>query len=260
MSRLGDQQLGVATLAGHPGSRVHRLDPRAKVIGLVGVTLVAVSAPLRAWPTYVGCAAVLVAVAVIARVRPHTVWRRARVVLPLVIFVAVFVPFVQEGGAAHDLGPLSVSEAGLATFAEVSAKAALGTVSAVLLAATTTFPHTLRALEALRVPAVLVLIAGFMYRYLFVVADEVGRVRAALAARVYAPRCALQAGALGRAAGSLFVRTYSRGERIHVAMLARGFDGRMPHLDPLAFRRADAAFVAGVLAALLGLRILAEGL
>ena len=90
------------------------------------------------------------------------------------------------------------------------------------------------------------LIAAFMYRYLFMIVDEVQRMRAALAARGYAPRHALQIAALGRVATALFLRTYERGERVHLAMLARGFNERMPRLDALAFRRADALFVAAL--------------
>ncbi len=43
-------------IAGDPASPVHRLDPRAKLLGLASVTLVAVSTPLRAWPAFVACA------------------------------------------------------------------------------------------------------------------------------------------------------------------------------------------------------------
>ena len=62
---------------------------------------------------------------------------------------------------------------------------------------------------------------------------------------------------LGRVATALFLRTYSRGERVYVAMLARGYDGRMPRLTPLVFGRADVAFVAAVLSALVPLRVAA---
>lgn len=254
----GPHGAGVAGPAGDPGSPIHRLDPRAKVLGLVGVTVVAVSAPLAAWPVWGACAAALAVVAVVARVPPRVVWRRARVVLPLVLFVAAFVPFVRRGGAVHDLGPVAVSDAGLAVLAAVAAKATIGTVGAVLLGATTPFPAVLRALEALRAPRLLVLIAAFTYRYLFVVADEVGRLRAALAARGYAPRHALQAGMAGRAASVLFVRTHARAERVHLAMLARGFDGSMPRAAALRLRAADAAFLAA-LAPLVVVRVVAEG-
>ena len=243
-------------LAGDPSSAAHRLDPRAKVVGLVGLTVVAVTTPLAAWPVYLACAVALAAYAAIARVGPRTLWRRGRLLLPLVLFVAVFLPFVR-GGEQVELGPLSLSVEGLAALATVSIKATLGTLSAILLGATTTFPATLRALESLRVPRTLVLIAGFVHRYLFVVADEVQRTRAALSARGYRPRSALQAAAVGRAATALFLRTHARGERVYLAMLSRGYAGTVPVLDRLRFRAADVVFVAAVAALLLPLRVAA---
>ncbi len=242
-------------IAGDVGSPIHRLDPRAKLMGFAGVTLVAVSTPLGAWPVYVACAAALVVVAALARVELSTVWHRVRVVLPLVLFVAVFVPFVREGDPV-DLGPLTVSEQGLATFATVSAKAILGTCSAVLLGATTSFPDVLHALERLRAPRLLILIAAFMYRYLFVIVDEVARMRAALAARGYAPRHALQAAAIGRVATALFQRTYERAERVHLAMLARGWTQAMPRLNVLTYTRADAVFLGALAGSLISVRVI----
>lgn len=252
------QPLEAIGLAGDPASRVHRLDPRAKVVALVGVTLVAVSAPLTAWPVYVACAGVLAAVAASSGVRWPTVWRRSRAVLPLVLLAGASVPFLHPGGATWALGPLQVTEAGLAVFAAAAVKAALGTVSAVLLGATTSFPAVLRALEALRVPRLLVLVTGLAYRYLFVLADEARRMRTALAARGHAPRHALRAGALGRLATALFLRAHARGERVHVAMLARGWAGRMPHAAPLSLTRTDALFCALVAGPPLALRLILE--
>ena len=255
----GSHALEAYGLAGDRASPIHRLDPRAKILGLVSVTLVAVSTPLAAWPIFVACAGALGGVAAVARVGPSTLWRRTRVVLPLVLFVALFLPFVRDGGRLFTLGPLTVSEAGLVVFGEVSAKATIGTASAVLLGATTSYPQVLRGLEALRVPRLLTLIASLMYRYLFVVIGEARRTRAALAARGYRPRQALRAGPIGRAMTALFLRSYGRGERVHLAMLARGFTGAMPHLEPLAFTRADVGFVALMAGALVSLRV-ASGL
>jgi cobalt/nickel transport system permease protein len=254
---IRNHSLDLTGLAGDPTSPVHRLDPRAKTVGLVGVTVVAVSTPIEAWPVYLACAFVLAVVAARARIKPREIWRRARFVLPLVVLAALFIPLVRTGGDVYGLGPLTVHQAGLETLAAVAAKATIGTVSAVLLAATTTFPSVLRGLEALRVQRILILIAAFMYRYLFVIVEEVGRMRAALAARGYRPRNALHAGALGRVATALFLRTYSRGEGVYLAMLARGYDGRMRRLVPLAFGRMDTAFVLAVLGLLVPLRLAA---
>jgi cobalt/nickel transport system permease protein len=234
--------LDLTGIAGDPGSRVHRLDPRAKILGLLGLTVVAVSTPLERWPAFVACATALAVVAAVARVRPVDIWRRIRVVLPLVLLAGVFLPIARSGG--------------LAIFAAVAVKALIGTTSAALLAATTPFPAVLRGLEALRVPRLLILIAGFMYRYLFVIAAELSRMRWALLARGYRPRHPFHAAPAGRVATALFLRTYGRGERVYRAMLARGYRGTMPYAVPLAFRRADAVFVAAVVLAVLPLRVL----
>jgi len=249
----GMHQVGIA---GAPASPVHRLDPRAKILGLAGITVVAVSTPPRMWPVLAACALVLAAIAAAGRVGPGVIWSRARVVLPLVVFVAVCVPFVR-GGERVDLGPVAASREGLTTFAAVSSKALIGTVSAVLLGATTTFPDVLHGLERMRAPRLLTLIAAFMYRYLFVITGEARRMRVALASRGYRPRHALQAAAIGRVATALFLRTFERGERVYVAMLARGYSGATPRLHELTLGRADVLFLAAVVATLVPLRVVA---
>jgi cobalt/nickel transport system permease protein len=244
-------------VAGDTASRIHRLDPRAKIAGFAGITVVGVSTPPRYWAVLTVCALALAAIAAAARIGPGVIWSRARVVLPLVVFVAVFVPFVR-GGEAVDLGPLAVSRDGLTTFAAVSSKALIGTVSAVLLGATTSFPDVLHGLERMRAPRLLTLIAAFMYRYLFVIGGEARRMRVALAARGYRPRHALQVAAIGRVATALFLRTFERGERVYVAMLARGYVGAAPRLRALAFARADVLFLTALAAALVPLRVMIE--
>ncbi len=241
------QSLHRTGVAGDPASPIHRLDPRAKLIGFAGITLVAVSTPLPA-------------LARVRRVRgraggdrrrsaacgPASSGARVRVILPLVLFVAAFVPFVRGGPRRCRSARWRSREAGLATFALVAAKATIGAVSAVLLGATTSFPDILHGLERLHAPRLLTVIAGFMYRYVFVIADEARRMRAALAARAYRPRHLGQIAALGRMVTALFLRSYERGERVYLAMLARGYAGAMPRLGVLAFRRADTVFLAAL--------------
>jgi cobalt/nickel transport system permease protein len=241
-------------VAGDPASPIHHLDPRAKIVGLAGITVVGVSTPLHAWPAYVACLVALAAIAALARVGPGVVWSRVRVILPLVVFVAAFVPFVR-GGPAVEAGPLAISEAGLATFALVTLKATIGAVSAVLLGATTSFPDILHGLERMRAPRLLTVIAAFMYRYVFVIVDEARRMRSALAARAYRPRHLGHVAAIGRLVTALFLRSYERGERVYLAMLARGYGGAMPRLAVLAFRRADTVFLATLAVTLLPARV-----
>lgn len=255
MGALCNHSLELTGLAGDAASPVHRLDPRSKIVGFIAITVIAVSAPIELWPVYVICAATLAAITFLARVPPLAILRRVSWVLPLVLAAAIFLPIVRTGGQTWDLGFLTVHERGLEVLGAVAAKATIGTVSAALLAMTTTFPSVLRGLEAMRVPRAFVLIAGFMYRYIFVIVEEVGRLRASMSSRGYRPRNALQAGPLGRAATAMFLRTYARGERVHRAMLARGYTGAMPQLEPLVLARRDVLFAGVLVGALLAVRI-----
>ena len=104
----------------------------------------------------------------------------------------------------------------------IGAKALLGATVSILLTATTGIPELLKGLTRLRVPAIFVCLISFMVRYLELIIGDLGRMRSGMAARCYRPRWLWQAKPLAAAAGSLFIRSYERGERIHAAMLARG--------------------------------------
>lgn len=247
-----------AGLAGDRASRVHRLDARAKLLGLAGLTLVAATSPPAAWPLLACCAALLAAVAVAARVPARVLWSRALVILPLVVLAGASLPFVRTGGAEHRLGPLQVSDAGLEVFGAAVAKAGVGTLSAILLAATTSVPAALDGLRRLHAPPLLVAIAGVTWRYVFVLAGEVGRMRTALAARGHRPRHLLHGAVTGRLATALFLRAHARGERVHVAMAARGWSGVPAAPARAALARADLAFVAALAGVPLVFRIVLE--
>ncbi len=209
------------------GSVLHRLPAHVALVGAV-VFVVAVVATPPSWQAYAGFAAVLAAVAAVAGVPYGLVLRRSVVELPFVGF-ALLLPFVATGPQTEVLG-VAVSSSGLADGATLLARATLGVWTSVLLAATQRPVALLRGLERLRVPGVLVQIAGFMLRYVEVVVGEMRRMRVAREARGFRTRDVRQFPTLAHAAGSLFIRSYERGERVHLAMLSRGYQGSMPDL------------------------------
>ncbi|MDQ3958585.1 MAG: energy-coupling factor transporter transmembrane protein EcfT, partial [Actinomycetota bacterium] len=95
-------------------------------------------------------------------------------------------------------------------------------------AATTPIADLLRGLEALRAPRAFTSIAGFMSRYADVIAGEMRRMSIARRSRAHDPRYVWQARGTAAVAGTLFVRSFERGERIYAAMLSRGFTGELP--------------------------------
>jgi len=139
----------------------------------------------------------------------------------------------------------------------VAAKTVLGATASVVLASTTPVPDIIGGLGRLRVPAALIAIVAFMLRYVDLLADQLRRMRTAMVARCHDPRWLWQARPIATSLGTLFVRTYERGERVHQAMLARGFTGTLPdggrplHQPPAREQVAPAALagVPGLLAA-----------
>ena len=225
-------------------SPVHRLDPRAKIVGALAAVVLCVSTPptrLGAFAVYFALAAALLAA---SRLPARHVARRLAVVVPFVLAIAAFAPFLKPtgvgGGYGLGIGGLSVSRGGLLVLWNTAAKALFGVSMIVLLTGTTPFPELLLGLRRLRCPEVVVLLLSFTYRYLFVLADEAMRLRMARDARGYRGRWLWQARAVGTMIAALFLRTYERAERVYVAMVSRGYDGRFPYLARSPLRSRDA--------------------
>jgi cobalt/nickel transport system permease protein len=205
------------------------LSPDAKLVGLMLFVAAVAGTDRRAlWVFAVEGALVAVAIGM-ARLRPVAVLRRLSVVLPFLVGAAL-VPFVASGErrAVPGLGGVSVSVEGLWGAWNLGAKALLGAAAASVLALSTPVTDVIGGLTRLRVPNPLVSIVAFMLRYLELLREHVTTMRTAMVSRGHDPRWIAQAGPIAAATGSLFVRSYERGERVHQAMLGRGFTGVMP--------------------------------
>lgn len=207
----------------HGHSPLHRAPAHLKVAGLVGFMLVVVATPLAWFPVFAAYAVVLAVLVAVSGVPVPYLARRMVVETPVLVFAAVL-PFVASGPSVEVAG-LSVSGPGLVAAAGLVTKATLGVLASLLLAATTDPRDLLAGLERLRVPAQLVQIMGFMIRYLDVVTDELRRMRTARESRGFTARDPRHWPVLGRSVGALFIRSFERGERVHLAMIARGYDG-----------------------------------
>jgi len=219
-------------LAGEGGaseSRLHRLAPEFKVAATVGFILAVVATPREAVWAFAVDLLIVLAVATVGAIPIRHVVRRLTIEVPFVLF-AVLLPLVGRPPDVEVLG-LSLSEAGLWAAWGIVVKGSLGVLATVVLASTTSIPDILSGLERLRVPPVLVAITAFMIRYGDVVTDDLRRMRIARESRADDPRWIWQARAVASTAGTLFVRSYERGERVHQAMLARGYVGTMPRSE-----------------------------
>ena len=223
---------------------IHRLPPQCKIAAVVVFVVAVVAAPRGTWWPYPVYALGLATVAAIGRVPAPTVLRRMVIELPFVLF-AVILPFASTGPRIDVLG-IPVSETGLESAGILLAKGTLGVVASILLAATTHPRDLLRGLERLHLPQLLVQIMTFMFRYVEVVMGEMGRMRVARESRCFRARHVGQMKVVAHSAGALFIRTFERGERVHLAMLARGYTGRLPVLHNVAASRRHWVMAAGL--------------
>lgn len=232
-------------------SIIHGLDPRVKLALTLAFILTVALTPIGAWPVYVLLAAIGLSVILLSELGVGFVWKRSALALPFILAalpVLVTVKGAPVGQVTWAGWSLQITDAGVARFISILLKSWLSVQAAIVLAASTSFPHLLLAMRAIRIPRLIVAIFGLMWRYLFVLVDEALRLRRARAARSGDPRPTAggdrhkrAAGASGRKggavawrarvaggmAGNLLIRSFDRGERIYAAMAARGYDGEV---------------------------------
>jgi cobalt/nickel transport system permease protein len=239
-------------------SPVHRFDVRLKLIltlaAIVAITLL----PTGSFVAYGIVFVVLSAASLLARLGPGRLVRGSWIVLPFAL-VSLPLVFTRPGEPifATDLGPfgLTATREGLRDATSIVIKSWLSVQVALLMAYTTPFPDLIDGLRSLRLPAILVSIVSFMYRYLAVIGEEAGRMRRARDSRSASEggrggSMAWRARVTGSMVGTLFVRSYERSERIYAAMLARGFEGSLRGTELARPVHAD-LIVFGVLLAVI---------
>jgi cobalt/nickel transport system permease protein len=138
-------------------------------------------------------------------------------------------PFFKQGqvAASYDIGAwhIAITDEGLAVLVNVIIKSWLCILCLIVLSSSTKFEELLHGMYRLKVPRVFVQITSFMYRYIFVIADQAMRMQMARDSRNYDLSRSNIFNTLGNMIGMLFIRSYERAERIYAAMISRGYNG-----------------------------------
>ena len=210
-------------------SFVHRLDARLKLVlallfvGLVIATPEMVGLVLAeswaSWFFYAVEAWMVVAVYSFAGLPWRYLALRLLALLPFLMFVAAGIPLTHGFDTGWHLA------------AQLLARSLISLTVMITLVATTPFSRLLGALQRLRVPQMLISILAFMYRYIFVLSDELAKMRRAKLSRTFYPSVWWDIRSMAHFVGILFVRAFERAERVYAAMLARGWRGGVPTKD-----------------------------
>jgi len=212
----------------HPQSWLSNLDGRTKLAMFFAYVLAVLFTKPNAYWTWLSLAGLLLILFTLARVQIR--WIAFRLV-PVLPFVALGALGVLLGGSKE-------------MFLQVTVKMLLCVGAAVWLSGTTPFTQLLEALRKLKVPSLLTIMLSFMFRYLFVLAEEAIRMSRAYQSRCPRKQTLGDAENIGRLAGALMLRTYNRAERIYLAMLSRGFSGEFRTLSVQRMTFADIVFLA----------------
>ncbi|HWE40348.1 MAG TPA: cobalt ECF transporter T component CbiQ [Isosphaeraceae bacterium] len=201
---------------------VARLDARAKLVATLGFVVAVVATPAGSWRPLAAEGLVLAFAIGLAGVEPLGLFRRWLAFLPLFGFLAATLAFSRTHAGGVEMLGVALS---------ILARNTLALLALLTLAGVTPFRDLLGALRRLGAPAVLVATLHFMYRYLFIFGEELGRMARARRSRTFRRSGRLDWGLLSGLIGVLLLRALERGERVHDAMLARGWDGTIRTLD-----------------------------
>ncbi len=242
-------------------SPVHALDARAKTAAVLAYLFVLISFDRYAVSALVPMAVAPLGMLLIAGVSVRFALRRVLILSPFIVFLAAACPFYDRAWHVVVFGPWQFTvTGGWLTAAGITVKFALGVAALTALMCTTPFSALLEALRWFRVPKLLVMQLGFLYRYLFVLTGEAMRLKRARDFRgAHLAPARRRLAAAGGVVGSLLVRTLDRSDRIHLAMQARGYRGEPHALIRLRFGASDAAFLLVTVAYLALCRVVLAG-
>lgn len=221
---------------------IHRLDPRAKVVVTLFFIITVVSFgryELTALLPFFIFPAVIIALGNLPVVY---IVKKVTVIIPFALAVGMLNPLFDRQVFFH-FGTMAIT-GGWISFASIVVRAVLTAGGAMILVAVTGYPAICMALERMGMPQPFAVQLLFLYRYIFVLAEEGVRMSRARELRSFGNKGkGIQS--YGPLFGHLLLRTWLRAERIHMAMMARGFTGAFHTRHSYRFGRKEIVFLLG---------------
>ena len=225
----------------HAGSPVHRLDPRARVVVAVLLSL-AMAASGRMPVLCIGLAGGVVLVALARLKLSRLLWHLATV-NGFMLLLWVILPVSTRGAVVARWGPFSVTREGLLHALVITLRSNAILLTCIALLATMDLVTLGHALHHLRLPDKLVHVFLFTVRYFDILHSEYHRLARAMKVRCFRPRTNRHTyRSYGSLVGMLLVKSFDRSERVMAAMRCRGFKGQFYVLRHFRFARCDLVF------------------
>lgn len=237
---LGD----VASLEAYAerATALSRLDPRAKILALMGFLAVVVSFDRYAVTALLPLALFPLGVAAVGNIPLSVILRRVLIASPFALMVGIFNPWFDPASVTL-AGGLHIS-AGWLSFASILLRFVLTVSATLLLIASTGVVPLCQGLYALGMPQALIQQLLLLQRYTQVLVGEATRMQLARTLRG-GGRGGLPLAQWASLLGHLLLRALQRAQRIHQAMLSRGYDGTLPVAKCYRWSSYDTFYVLG---------------
>lgn len=241
-------------------SLIHRIEPRIKIISIITFIMFIISTKPGSFLSFLLYSVLIFLLILASRIPLVFIIRRSLVIIPFVLLITISVPFIkgQEAIGNYSIGRLNLTfyHEGLMVFLNILLKAYLSILCMILLMTSTKFNNFLKALEKLRLPLLITMILSFMYRYIFVIQDEVMKMKQAKDSRTVGGSHWFHFKIISNMIGVLFIRSFERAESVYLAMCSRGFDGRIKTLNELYITYKDWFFLTGIITLLIVIKLI----
>ncbi|HEY2331099.1 MAG TPA: cobalt ECF transporter T component CbiQ [Acidimicrobiales bacterium] len=239
-------------MAARPGL-LQRIEPRLKLLGILGLLMAA--ALVQHIEILLALYALTLVLAAASRLSLSFFIKRVWLFIPIftgVIVLPATFSFITPGEIVVPFGtwfghPVGMTSQGLTSAGLIVSRVAVSISLVVLLTLSTPWNRLLGALRSLAVPRMFVLVLAMTYRYVFHLLGSVTDMYVARRARTVGVQSDVTSGRafVAASAGALFGKSHALAEEVHMAMLARGYNGNVRTLTPAKVTPRDVAWLAG---------------
>ena len=227
-------------------SIIHRTNPSVKIIVVIFYIMVVVITPSGQNFDILLCGIPVMLFILLSKVPLLYIFSRSLVIIPFSLFLSICMIFYIPGHVLLKFNVLhfnfEITLEGIQELAGVLLKSYFSVLSMIVLTSTTSFPALMRGFRILYIPKTLIVIIGFMYRYITVLAEEVLIMLRARDCRYFGGFSFRQITVTGNMVAILFIRTLERSERIYSSMISRGYDGEIRTINRDVLRWHDIVF------------------
>jgi cobalt/nickel transport system permease protein len=179
-----------------------------------------------------------------AKVSTRDLIKRLTPVNVLVGFLWLFLPFTFPGKPILFLGSFPVTHEGVLYATKITIKSNAIMLMMIALVTTTSIFTLGHAMHELRIPKKIVHLFFFTYRYLHVMQREYIRLVNSMKIRGFRAKTNVHTyRTFAYMIGMILVRSFDRAQRVHNAMLCRGFNGNLYSLKTFSIKKRDIFFL-----------------